>query len=139
MNKMSRQDVFDKIWNHFVVEGRPYGAAQSQTTKEIIPLSVDKNGPKSPFLLVCMDEVNSHVTKGFLEDLDSMYYKSFKFAFDGVNTKRVRTPYARRFQRLFRRTMKFFLINFAMRYSLTVDSEIPHTVHAKKAARRYKK
>lgn len=140
MSKLSRQDVFNRVWSHFVVEGRPYGVHQNPITKDVTPIAVDGNGPKSPMaIIVPFEDLNTHVTKGFLSDLDSIYYKSVNFAFSSANLARIRTPYARRFQRLYRRTIKFFLINFAMRYGLTVDSEIPHTVHAKKAARKFKK
>lgn len=140
MNKLSRQDVFYKVWSHFVVEGRPYGAFHSPITKDVYPVSLDTStGYKSPLVLIRNLAVHPHVTLRFLNDLDSTYYKSFNFVFDGVNTKRIKTPHARRFHRSFRRIMKFFLIHFAMKYNLTVASDIPNTVHAKKAARKFKK
>lgn len=139
MKKHSRQDVFNKVWDHFVVEGRSYAAKWDEFLRMPIPANEDDNNNVSPSALFVRQDLNNHVTKKFLAELENCHTKSFWFAFDDVNYDRIKNMYARRFQRLFRRTMKFFLINFAMQYGLSVTSEYPKTVHAKKAARKFKK
>jgi hypothetical protein len=131
MNKLSRQDVFEKVWNHYVVEGNPYAVDDVfKGTKSVHPV---------PSALATRNELSNHVTKTFIRDLDKCHDSSVNFAFSTANFMRIKNLYARRFQRLFRRTMKFYLINFAMTYGLTVDSDIARTVHARKLARKNKK
>lgn len=131
MTKLSRQDVFERVWNHYVVEGNPYSVDDVfRGTKSTLPL---------PSALSTRSEMSNHVTKTFIRDLDKCHDSSVNFAFSTANLIRVRNIYARRFQRLFRRTMKFYLINFAMTYGLTVDSDIARTVHARSIASKNKK
>lgn len=139
MNKLSRQDVFEKVWNHYVVEGNPYAVRNNTFYSTFFKLSKEELSHKSPTDLTTRQEMSNHVTKTFMKDLDNCHNSSTDFAFSMANLPRVKNLYARRFQRLFRRTMKFYLINFAMKYGLTVDSEIARSVHAKKIAHKNKK
>lgn len=137
MTRLTRQDVFNYAWEHYIVEGRPYAAIWNFGFPT--PIGETTEGLKSPAALVQNHHLNAHVTKTFLRELNTCHDDSMTFAFSGAVYNRIKNLYARRFQRLFRRTMKFYLINFAMKYGLSVDSEIAHTVHAKKVARKFKK
>jgi hypothetical protein len=155
--KLTRQDVFNRIWHHYIVEGYPY--ALSLEKKEgvdnpriviksevnlsplglLLPMSKYNKRMEDVNLYVIFDKLRpfleTHVDFEFVHKLENFYEKTVKFAFEGVNLDRVKDFYARKYRRVFRKTLRFYLISFAMTYDLTIPSDRPITVHARKAAR----
>jgi len=121
-NKLTRQDVFNKVWRHYVIEGQPFAVGADEDGYPI-PVVKTTMGEKSPMALVDKLPLNQHVDVAFLTGLQSAHQKATNFVFDNVNTHRVLNFYARAHRRVFRRTMKYFLIAFAMEYNLTIPSE----------------
>ena len=122
--KLTRQDIFEIIWRHYVVEGQPYAVDYVAGTKW--PEATDKNakGHMSPNALVGKLPKNQHVDVAFLTGLQAAHHKATNFVFDNItNVEKVKNLYARAHRRVFRKTMKYFLIAFAMGYNLTIPSE----------------
>ena len=155
--KLTRQDVFNRIWHHYIVEGYPYALSVDKNNTPHIVLKTDKY--MSPIGLILpsskynkrLEDVNlfvifnklrpflePHVDFDFIRKVDDFYQKTVAFAFEGVTFKKVRDFYARKYRRAFRKTLRFYLISFAMTYDLTIPSERPATVFAKKAAQQNK-
>jgi hypothetical protein len=155
--KLTRQDVFNRVWHHYIVEGYPYALGFEKrdgilnprivikTEKHLSPLglllpaSKYNKGLEQTNNFVIFNKlrpfVESHVDFDFVHKLETFYEKTVKFAFEGVNLDKVRDYYARKYRRAFRKTLRFYLISFAMDYDLTIPGERPITVHARKAAR----
>lgn len=158
--KLTRQDVFNRIWHHYIVEGYPYALAFDKREGAINPHTVIKTEkymspiglllPSSKYtknledvnLFVIFNKmrpfVESHVDFDFIRKIDTYYQKTVAFAFEGANFDKIKDFYARKYRRAFRKTLRFYLISFAMNYDLTIPSERPSTVHARKAASKNK-
>lgn len=121
-NKLTRQDVFNTIWSHYIVEGNPY-AVEWTLEGAPAPVTATVMGEKSPMALVDKKRLNPHVDVAFLTGLQVCHNKAANFVFENINLKKVISLYSRAQLRLFRRTMKYFLIAFAMDYDLTIPSE----------------
>lgn len=123
-NKLTRQDAFNIVWRHYIVEGEPY-AVQWSLESDNIPMPVKQTplGEKSPTALLANKPKNPHVDVAFISGLESCHVKASYFVFDNINLAKVVSLYSRAQRRLFRRTMKYFLIAFAMNYDLTIPSE----------------
>lgn len=122
-NKLTRQDVFNRVWRHYIVEGQPFAAANIGSLPYPEPQINTKDGHKSPMALVSKANLNQHVDVAFLTGLQSAHVKAVNFVFDNVRIELIRNLYARAHRRVFRKTMKYFLIAFAMNYDLTIPSE----------------
>lgn len=121
-HKLTRQDVFEKVWNHYVVEGVPYAAEMDNWG--VLPIDEHILGYKSPTSLIGKKGLHAHVDVAFLAELQDAHHKAVNFVFDNVeNIHRVRNVYARAYRRAFRKTMKYFLIAFGIEHSLTIPSE----------------
>ena len=124
LNKLTRQDVFTKVWEYFVVEGRPFCVKENEDTGYPEPRMSNANGDKSPMAIIDKMPLNPHVDTAFLVGLQSAHVRATRFVFNNVDIKHVKDFYARAYRRTFRRTMKYYLIAFAMEYDLTIPSEV---------------
>lgn len=156
--KLTRQDVFNRVWHHYIVKGCPYALSFDKNNKN--PLVVIKaEEHMSPIGLILpaskytkrLEDVNffvvfnklrpfveSHVDFDFIDKLNGFYEKTVAFAFEGINVNKIRDFYARKYRRAFRKTLRFYLISFAMNYDLTIPSDRPATIHERKAAQKNK-
>ena len=121
--KLSRQQVFEIVWNHYVVEGRPFCVKETENGYPESRMS-NAQGEKSPMELVRRMPLNPHVDTAFLVGLQSAHVRATRFVFNNVNIKRVKDFYARAYRRTFRRVMKYFLIGHALEYDLTIPNEM---------------
>jgi hypothetical protein len=126
--KFSRQDVFNTVWNHYVVEGRPFAVWPAEEDGYPIATVENAAGDKSPMALVDKKRLNTHVDIAFLTGLQAAHHKAVNFVFDNVeNIYRVKDFYSRAYRRTFRKMMKYFLIHFGIEHSLTIPSEVALT------------
>lgn len=152
-NKLSRQNVFDTVWEHFIVKGNPYSISLLNNDYPYASY-FGHDGNRSPAALFytgstsenlktesfktfynkIKNKFNKHVDYNFLAALESAHSKTLDFIFEGTNVNLIRNFYARRFRREFRKTLKYYLINTAFQYGLTIPSELPRTPAAKRMA-----
>lgn len=137
--KLSRQQVFERVWEHYVVEGLPFCVKENDFGYPEPRMVNTVNGTKSPMALVVKAPLSDHVDSAFLVGLQSAHVKSVRHVFNSVNIKRIKDFYARAYRRVFRKTMKYFLIAFAMEYSLTIPSERASTIPALRLAAKNKR
>lgn len=124
-NKLSRQNVFDIVWEYYVVEGRPFCVKENEETGYPEPRMNNTRGDKSPMALVEKAVLHPHVDSAFLIGLQSAHVRAARFVFNNAkNIKRIKDFYSRSYRRTFHKIMKYFLIAFAIEYSLTIPSEI---------------
>src|ERR1035437_3670909 len=136
--KLSRQQVFEIVWNHYVVEGRPFCVKETENGYPESRMS-NAQGEKSPMELVRRMPLNPHVDTAFLVGLQSAHVRATRFVFNNVNVKCIKDFYSRAYRRTFRRTMKYFLIAFGIEYDLTIPSERAMTVPALRLAAKNKR
>jgi|ERR1035438_2780575 hypothetical protein len=122
--KLSRQQVFEKVWEHYIVEGMPFCVKENDFGYPEPRVTNTVNGTKSPMALMNKVLLNPHVDNAFMVGLQSAHVRATRFVFNNVNVKKVKDFYARAYRRTFRRTMKYFLIAFGMEYDLTIPSEM---------------
>jgi hypothetical protein len=137
--RLSRQQVFEIVWNHFIVEGMPFCIKENENGYPEPRMSNTVNGTKSPMALVTRGKLNDHVDTAFLVGLQSAHVRATRFVFNNVNIKRIKDFYSRAYRRTFRRTMKYFLIAFGIEYDLTIPSERAITIPALRLAAKNKR
>jgi hypothetical protein len=154
-SKFNLQQVFNKVWSHFVVEGRPYSVTRDtafmpdpaikgdHSTVDPVGLFYDKVKDRSatasdvwPKMRKMFDDT---VTADHFRMLQNAHDHAVADSFDSVKSwPHVQSLFSRRYRRAFRTDMKNRLIAFAVNESLIIPSFMPRTISAKKAAKRFK-
>lgn len=148
----TKQKTFNKVWNHYIQQGRPFKLNLWKLVEADIIFLNDKNTYVDTIPLVVENPVTtSNMNKGFdggdtyhndvsfTDIIKTAYSDTLKKVFSNQNTNTIKNFEARQYQRAFRKSFKEVLENLANDYSLTTPSPIAKTVAAKKFASKYKK
>lgn len=161
LKKLSRQDVFNVVWEHYVVEAQPFSVEVDQKANIPFVAYTNDNGQVSPIGVVMSinktkrqlnnaEELEkifnriknmfiSHVDFDFFDSFEKAHYNAIKHTYSGINFNKTRNFYARRFTREFRKTFRYYLIGIAMKHGLTIPAERAITKHARLVAAKNKK
>lgn len=132
-----RQKAFNKVWQYFVVEGHPF-----ECVDDVVSLEKGTSTFFPHFLgdyarfSNAWTAFNSSASE---EEVVAIYEDVLGMVEDNVITEKTRDYTNRKAQRFFRKNMKYRLIHYAVKHNLTIDGEVPRTVHARRNASRWKK
>jgi hypothetical protein len=149
----TNQKTFNKVWNHYIQQGRPFKLNLWKLVEADIIFLNDKNTYVDTIPLVEENPVmntNMNFGKGFddrgnpteltfTDIIKTAYAQTLTRVFANKNTNTIKNFEARQYQRAFRKKFKEVLESLANDYSLTTPSPIAKTVAAKKFASKYKK
>ena len=149
----TKQKTFNKVWNHYIQQGRPFKLNLWKLVEADIIFLNDKNTYVDTIPLVVenpvttsnmnfgdgFDDAGNRLEASFTDIIKTSYSDTLKKVFTNQNTNTIKNFEARQYQRAFRKSFKEVLENLANDYSLTTPSPIAKTVAAKKFASKYKK
>jgi len=144
--KFTKQSMFNKVWNHYVIEGNPYSVKagteflskgvvnpyySSGTYKSVVGLFIPnslysdnlEDYSVTALFTLLKNRFTKDVSGSFLAELEEIHNSSSYKLYNNINRGKIRNFLARTRLRAFRKNIRYSLIAFAVKHELVIPSE----------------